>query len=205
MFFEYITRGGVFMIPIIICSVVALGIIIERSVRLLKAKCDEHALIRTLEAAIDKGGRELALKVCKRTGGMLPRILADGLTDATNAKHLEKRLLRTASYEIQQLENYVPGLSTIATVAPLCGLLGTVAGMIKAFVAIESLGGKVNAAVLAHGIWEALLTTAAGLVVAIPAFIAYEYFMSIIDRHTATAEQAAQALIDTLIEKGKIQ
>jgi biopolymer transport protein ExbB len=93
----------------------------------------------------------------------------------------------------------------VATVAPLLGLLGTVSGMIKAFMVIEKLGGKVDATVLAGGIWEALLTTAFGLIVGIPAFIFYEYFMGIIDKHAAAMEQASQSVIDSLLEKGLIE
>lgn len=205
MFFQYITRGGAFMIPIVICSVVAVAIIIERIVKLASAKCDEEKLLNDIDAALRGKDRSGAVKVCKDTRGVLPRILEQGIAVGNRVKHVEKRMARAASTEIQALESPVIWLSTISNVAPMCGLLGTVTGMIKAFITIEKLGGNVNATVLAGGIWEAMITTAAGLIVAIPAFVAYDYLMSIVDRHAAAAESAAQSVIDTMVEEGIIE
>jgi len=205
MLFQYITRGGVLMIPIALCSVLIVTIVIERMVKLAAAKTNEEKLMNDIEAALRGKDRAQAVKVCRGAKGMLPRILEQGIAVGVRVKHVEKRMARAASLEIQALETPVMWLSTIATVAPLCGLLGTVTGMIKAFITIEQQGGKVNATLLAGGIWEALLTTAAGLIVAIPAFIAYDYLMSIVDRHAASVEQAAQSVIDTMVEEGIIE
>lgn len=206
MNFEYMTRGGFFMWPIALCSAAAAAIVIERFIRLRGAKCDERALTDKIDRALDSGDRETAARACEGAGGALPRVLAAGLDPAARTvKHVEKRMAQAASAEIQSMESFVGGLSTVATVAPLLGLLGTVSGMIKAFMIIEKLGGKVNATVLAGGIWEALLTTAFGLMVGIPAFIFFEYFMGIIDKHAAAMEQASQSVIDSLLEKGLIE
>lgn len=205
MFFQYITRGGVFMIPIIVCSVLGVALTIERLIKLAAARCDEETLMNRVDAALQKKDRDEAVRICKNTRGLLPRILEQGIAVGHRVKHVEKRMARAASAEIQSLEGSIMWLSTIATVAPLCGLLGTVAGLIKAFITIQQMGGKVNANVLAGGIWEALITTAAGLLVAIPAFVAYDYMMSVVDRHAATAEQTAQSVIDTMLEEGLIE
>jgi len=104
--------------------------------------------------------------------------------------------------EVHQLERYLGVLATIAAVAPLLGFLGTVTGMIKAFMRIEALGGNVNASVLAGGIWEALVTTASGLTVGIPVLIFYNYFQGKVDRFVYEMEESSSKLLETLSKKG---
>lgn len=205
MLFQYITRGGMLMIPIILCSVLAVAIIVERVIKLLAARSDDERLLNDIETALRNKDRAGAVKICKNTKGVLPRILEQGLAVGARVKHVEKRMAQAAATEIQALEAPVIWLNTISNVAPLCGLLGTVTGMIKAFMTIEKLGGNVNATVLAGGIWEAMITTAAGLFVAIPVSVAYDYLMGLVDRHAAIAESSAQSVIDTMVEEGIIE
>ncbi|MEW5692139.1 MAG: MotA/TolQ/ExbB proton channel family protein [Candidatus Hydrogenedentota bacterium] len=138
---EFLSKGGILMIPIFICSIIAVGIILER------AYC-----------------------FWKESKGLQKFI--DYLQNLEN----KKEILKTGSQKVRLLEKNLRGLAVIANVTPLLGLLGTVFGMIKAFIVIQNLGGGVDASVLAGGIWEALLTTAAGLSVAIPTSLFYHYF-----------------------------
>jgi len=111
-------------------------------------------------------------------------------------------LVHAIEEEVRDLSRYLQALATIANIAPLLGLLGTVIGMIKAFMVIQEMGGKVNAAVLAGGIWEAMLTTALGLAVALPAMVAHSYLSGRVDRYEALFREYTVRFIETLSLKG---
>jgi biopolymer transport protein ExbB len=111
---------------------------------------------------------------------------------------LETVLVHATEEEVRDLSRYIQALATIGNIAPILGLMGTVLGMIKAFMVIEQMGGKVNAAVLAGGIWEAMLTTAAGLAVALPTMVAHSYLTHRIDRYEAQLQDGTVAFIKAL-------
>jgi biopolymer transport protein ExbB len=110
-------------------------------------------------------------------------------------------LVHAGDEEIRGLSRYLTALATIGNIAPLLGLLGTVLGMIKAFMVIQQMGGKVNASVLAGGIWEAMLTTALGLAVALPTMVAHSYLVSRVDRYEAQLQDGSVALLKTLSKR----
>ena len=125
------------------------------------------------------------------------------LTHAMAVKDQDRETLETViahatDKEVRELSRYLQGLATIGNVAPLLGLLGTVLGMIKAFMVIQQMGGKVNAAVLAGGIWEAMLTTALGLSGALPTLVAYSYLIARVDKYEAQVEDGAVVFIKSL-------
>ncbi|GAB6062665.1 MotA/TolQ/ExbB proton channel family protein [Deferrisoma palaeochoriense] len=194
--YEYLMKGGILMIPIAACSVIGLAVFLERAWMLRAGRNIPRDLLRRVEDLYRRGQVEEALAVCRRSRSPLARILAAALKNAG----LEREVVKEAVQEVGRreaahLERYVGVLGTVANVAPLLGLLGTVSGMIKAFTVI-SVEGVGNPASLAGGISEALITTAAGLTVAIPAFVAYRYFLGKVDRIVLELEQHAIHFVD---------
>ncbi|MEA3489812.1 MAG: MotA/TolQ/ExbB proton channel family protein [Candidatus Omnitrophota bacterium] len=201
--FIFFLKGGLLMWPILICSLIAVAIIMERLYHFYRAKVDVPALLRRVRSLLSEGGIHEAEKLCRGSSGPVARVLAVSLhIRSRSTKEKEKIIARVGSLELRRLEKNLRSLGIIAHISPLLGLLGTVAGMIRAFMKIQELGGQVDAAVLAGGIWEALLTTAAGLSVAIPAVIAYHYFEGKMDEFSSQMKNAVQYLFEwTGIEK----
>jgi biopolymer transport protein ExbB len=197
--FGIVAKGGWLMIPIALCSLIMIAVIIERFLALREAKINMGSFMMKIRAALKEGSIGEALRICTETKGPVASVFSAALE-----KHKEGRLevreaIETAaSAQIFSLEKYTNALSTIAGVAPLIGFLGTVTGMIKAFMKIQALAGNVNADVLAGGIWEAMVTTAAGLIVGIPALIFYNYFVRRVDRMAFEMERGSTELLDML-------
>ncbi|GAB4172658.1 MAG: hypothetical protein Kow00108_07370 [Calditrichia bacterium] len=205
---EILAKGGWVIIFIGIASLVGLGIFIERMIVLRKAKINYSTFLMKLNHLLSKKNIKEALFLCSETPGPIPKVMEKGIRMVGRSKEDIKEALEAAgSAEIFQLEKGLSVLGTIAGVAPLLGFLGTVTGMITAFMKIEELGGNVNATVLAGGIWEALITTAAGLMVGIPAMIAYNYLVNKVKHFVHGIEQSSQELLETLstLEEEKIQ
>ncbi len=201
---ELITKGGMLMIPIAACSIIGLAIIIERSFRLMKNNHSIDAVLSPVLDEIEQGRAKEAFKKIQSVPGPIPRVISAGIQAYVRYRqeqYVEKALVRTGSRELALLEQNLRGLNVIANVAPLLGLLGTVTGMIKAFMQIQLQGGTVNAASLAGGIWEAMLTTAAGLCVAIPCLLLYNYYMGRINRVEAAMKNAAMDLVEVIRER----
>ena len=195
---EIIRQGGWLMIPIIACSAIAMGIILERFWTLRKHivippklgdQVQSWALSRKLESShID----------ALANNSPLGQILAAALRNRSRSRDIIKEAVEdTGRHVVHDLERYLNSLGTIAGVSPLLGLLGTVIGMIKVFSSIL-VHGVGDANQLAGGISQALITTAAGLMVAIPAFFFYRYFTGHVERLVVDMEQQALALIDTI-------
>lgn len=192
-------KGGVIIIPIFFCGVLTIGIIIERLIFLKNAEIDNEKFISEIESILRRRKIKEALELCEKNDKPVPRIIKAGLLKIDRSREEVKEAIDdAASYEIPNLEKYLGILATIATVSPLLGLLGTVTGMIKAFMVIEAKGGLVHPGDLARGIWEALLTTVAGLIVAIPAYLAYNYFVSRVNNIILDMEKSATRLLDVL-------
>ncbi|MBU1207467.1 MAG: MotA/TolQ/ExbB proton channel family protein [Proteobacteria bacterium] len=175
---NYIEKGGIVMIPILACSLISLTIVLERLYVLLRARRSGHRLWAVIEDLLRGGKWEEALTFSQsqRNAGPLHRVIARSFVNRDMAPEKRKEeLLITGAKEMKGLEKHLWFLSLIADIAPLLGLLGTVTGMVKAFMKIEEFGGRVDASLLAGGIWEALITTVAGLSVAIPTMVAYHY------------------------------
>ncbi len=199
--FSVILKGGILLLPIIVCSVVLVAIVLERLYRFRTVRLTNGRLVRSVLDAIERGQVERALSISREAAGPVPRIMAAGLKAFTKHKrevYIEKAIVRTGSLELAFLERNLRGLDVIANIAPLLGLLGTVTGMIRAFMQIQAHGSGVNAALLAGGIWEAMLTTAAGLTVAIPALLFYNYFQGRLNRLEAAMQDTAGDLIEAI-------
>ncbi len=200
---DLIARGGFLAIPIMACSVLALMIILERAHFFLRSGRRAPGLIEAIRRAGRDGETDLqGLPPVSDLRGTLQgiyRAWSEHMDDelyARDPEAMESALEMAGELEVERCEKYLPSLSTIATISPLLGLLGTVTGMIRAFMVIQDLGGKVNASVLAGGIWEALLTTAMGLSVALPAWIAYSFFSRKVDQNIVRMRELAGALVD---------
>ena len=150
---SFLAKGGILVIPILFCSIIALTIVLERLYRFRKLRIKNPDLIVMVKKALNEKGIDEALFIVENSKNPLGRILKEGIKKyQAGKKEMERAMTFAAEKEIRELERYLPALSTIGDVAPLLGLLGTVTGMIKAFMVIERLGGKVNASVLAGGI-----------------------------------------------------
>ncbi len=191
-------KGGILMIPILLCSVVALAVFIERLWSLRFGRIIPSDLGARVEELVKRGQLADAEAVCRRSKSAMASIILAALKNAGQDRDTIKEALQEAGRrDAAQLERYVGILGTVANVSPLLGLLGTVSGMIKAFTVI-SVQGVGNPASLAGGISEALITTAAGLTAAIPSFLAYRYFLSRVDSLTLELEQVSLHFLDML-------
>lgn len=195
----YLAKGGLLMIPIAICSFIGAGIIVERWLTIKKARINTGTLMNRVRQALRGGEVGRALDICDETPGPVASMLKEGVLRAGATRELIKESVESAGKaELYKLEKGLDSLATVAGVAPLLGFLGTVTGMIKAFMQIQSLGGQVNANVLAGGIWEALMTTAAGLTVGIPALIFYNWLVGRVQHFVFEMERSSMELLDLL-------
>jgi len=196
--FELIKNGGWLMLPIIFCSIVAMAIVIERFWSLQRKKILPPELVPQLwrlakEDKID----DVTLRRVKLSSP-LGSILASGLLNKHHGREMMKTSIEeTGRQVVHELERFLNPLGTIASVTPLLGLLGTVVGMIKVFAAIM-VHGVGDPGILAGGISEALLTTAAGLTVAIPSLIFHRYFERLVDEYVLNMEEEALKLVDVM-------
>lgn len=197
--FSIMVKGGVLMWPILFCSIISLAIILERLYHFHRIRINIPEFFSSIRGLLQKKKVEEALDLCRKTPAPIGRILACGIQNhREDAVVQEKAISRVGSWEVRGLEKHIRGLATIGNITPLLGFLGTVTGMIKAFIKIQELGGRVDASVLAGGIWEALLTTVAGLIVAIPTLVAYHYFESKIDNMSCWMKEVASELLEFL-------
>jgi len=188
---ELISKGGIFMWPILLEAVIGLYFIIERGIYFAMALPRQRAALRRVASLsepldIANGGETLAT-----------------LAESVSRGRVNSELLHLAAErDLQSAEHGLTALSVIAQTAPLLGLLGTISGLIRAFIKIQAYTGAVNPSLLAGGIWEALLTTAAGLSIAIPALIAYDYFASRVVRYERELAHRIEVWLDELRAKG---
>lgn len=174
---DLISKGGVVMIPIFLCSVIALAIIIERFIFYKNYFIDIDGFFKPILALVENGNTEKVMEHCQGNPNPLGRIIEAGLHEKGIPRwKLEEKLNLAGQEEINALDKNMRGLEVIATISPLMGLLGTVIGMVQAFNKVAQYKGQVDPSLLAGGIWEALLTTAAGLTVAIPAVVMLHFF-----------------------------
>jgi len=196
--FELVKAGGWLMVPILICSVISAAICIERFWTLRGSQVVPKALLTEVWQWIQQNQMTPQRIKQIRSQSPLGAILATGIGNHHRGREQMKQSIEEASGQvIHELERYLSTLGTVAAVSPLIGLLGTVIGMIKVFSAIQ-LEGVGNAAVLAGGISEALITTAAGLTVAIPSLFFYRFFQRRVDELVMEMEQDALKLVEVL-------
>jgi biopolymer transport protein ExbB len=192
--------GGFMMYPLVLCSLSALGVILAKGWTLHVAHKESQDLINDIESLGIAGDLEKAIERAHETRGPVAAILLTGLKrlrERQRGSDIEKAIKTTGMLELDFLERGLVVLATIANVAPMLGFLGTVIGMIAAFDAIEA-AGQVEPTLVASGIKIALITTAAGLTIAIPVNIAYNYFVTRIDALIADMEQGTQAVLEMI-------
>ena len=195
---ELVRAGGPFMVPIIICSIAAVGILLERLWTLQRKRVLPQELIKRVNDMVDKN--QITPKVIEalEKNSPLGRVLAAALSNRDRGREIMmERVEDTGRHVVHELERFLNSLGTIASISPLLGLLGTVTGIIRAFNAIV-LGGMGDPSRLASGISEALITTAGGLAVAIPSFIAYRYLRGQVERIVIDMEIIAVKFADNL-------
>lgn len=196
--FELVQAGGWLMIPILLCSVVAAGISVERLWTLRAEQVAPRDLLTQVWSWIRNNEMDSSRLREVKSGSPLGQILVAGITSHRRGRDVMKESIEeVANHVVHELERYLNTLGTVAAITPLLGLLGTVIGMIKVFTAIQ-LEGTGNAAVLAGGISEALITTAAGLTVAIPSLFFHRYFQRKVDELVIYMEQEALKLVEVL-------
>lgn len=201
---KYINDGGpAIMWTLVTLFVIGMAIFLWRLVVILLAMMNTGSLYRKVYAALqEENGLEKASEICSKTPGPVATIVHAGLSRVHRGiDHVEKAVESAGSVEMSFLENGLVWLATIANVAPMIGFFGTVAGMIIAFQKIAE-AGDVEPAVVAGGISMALITTAGGLLVAIPVQIAYNFCVFLIDRIVVSMEENASRFIDTLVDLG---
>lgn len=195
---EIVKSGGLLMAPIILCAIIAMGIILERYWTLKPSKVIPEDLTSKVWGWVEKDALDQQQIQTLHQGSSLGQILAAGLINRDRDRVIMKDSIEdTGRHVVHEMERYLDTLGTIAAVSPLLGLLGTVIGMVKVFTAITTHGVG-NPTVLAGGIAEALITTAAGLTVAIPALIGFRYFRNRIDTLVVDMEKEAIKLVEAL-------
>ncbi len=195
--FSLIKKGGWVMIPLGIASMLALAIAAERAISLRREKVLPSGFLDGLGQAwtADPSG-QLAEEYCLRSGGTVGHVFRAGIQWRDYGYEAVNRAIEDAgSREADRMKRSLRGLSTIATICPLLGLLGTVFGMIDAFQKTSASGGAAKTADLATGIYEALVTTAAGLVIAIPVLLVFQYLSSRVDGLIDYVDETGTAFI----------
>ncbi|MBN2340256.1 MAG: MotA/TolQ/ExbB proton channel family protein [Deltaproteobacteria bacterium] len=199
--FEFLKNGGVVMIPIALGSVIALAIFLERMWSLRQSKIVPSGLIQSVLELVSKKEFSKARDLCLSSNSPTGRVLQAGIDarDGTR-QEIKERFEETGRQEVTRMDKFIEAMGTTASVEPLLGLLGTVTGMIKVFKKVvgTASSGVVDPAQLAGGIWQALITTAAGLSVAIIAFVGYRYLQSKSLRRSMQMEEGSMSLLDLL-------
>jgi biopolymer transport protein ExbB len=195
----FFSKGGVLMYPLLLCSVLVVSIAMERWLRLRQARTHAESLYGIAERIVTQQDADSAYAHLRAHTGPLAAVLRALLVSLSQDKaDLEEIAYMQARRELRLLNARLPTLNLIAGLAPLIGLLGTVVGMVKAFQQVASAPGAVNPSLLAGGIWEALLTTVAGLVVAIPALIIHHALEQRVKRYAFEMDYYGSALIRLL-------
>jgi len=168
--------GGPVMWPLVACSFVALAIVLERAINLRRSKILDPTVVERVTGLVEGGRADRAMEICRQHPGIYTNIVLAGLEVAAKGESVAKEAVEDAGrHETTRLTRYLGALGTVVGISPLLGLLGTVTGMIQVFKTIAQAGTG-NAGQLSSGISEALITTAAGLTIAIPSLVAHNYF-----------------------------
>lgn len=194
--------GGIFMWPLLLVAIFGIGVVLERFYNLRRAAIDAEKFFKSLEEALRTGGPDKAAELCSKTPGPVASVIHAGLLRLHRGlDHVERAIENAGTVEMAFLERGLIWLATVANIGPLLGFLGTVSGMINAFQAIKA-AGDVEPTQVAGGISEALITTVAGLVIAIPIQFFHNLFASRIDQIIVDMEEHTAAFVDVLDEMG---
>jgi biopolymer transport protein ExbB len=199
---ELLQKGGFIMAIIVLLSLVGTVIIIERLLFFRKIRVDEEKMISRLKSALEKGHFDEAVSICESNPAPITNLMRVGIEHRNYSEsEIKESIMNAANLEIPRLERYLPALGTVAHIAPLLGLLGTVTGNIDAFGVLGQFAAGGDPAALANGIAEALITTAAGIVVAVPAIIFYNHLVSKVNHIIIRLENRVGELV--LLLKGR--
>ena len=200
---KFIEGGWEWMSPVLICLIIGLAIVVERTIFLNLASTNTSKLLAKIEDAMKSGGVEAAKEVCRSTRGPVASIFYQGLDRSSEGIEIvEKSIVSYGSVQMAQMERGLIWISLFIALAPMLGFMGTVVGMIAAFDAIEA-AGDISPSLVAGGIKVALLTTVAGLIVAVILQIFYNYLVSKVDSLVNAMEDASISLIDILVKYNK--
>ena len=202
---ELVQAGGYFMWPIILCSVAAVGILLERLWTLQRKRVLPEELIKKVSQLAESGQVNAKVIEALEKNSPLGRVMAAALANRDRGREIMmERVQDTGRHVVHELERFLNTFGTIASISPLLGLLGTVTGIIRAFNAVM-LGGMGDPRLLAGGISEALITTAGGLAVAIPSLIAYRYLRGKVERIVIDMEKIAVTFADSLGAEPRVE
>jgi len=192
------------MWPILLCSIFAFALVLEKFLYLRRINTDTRKFLNSILEKMKHHETKDALGICESTKSPIANILKAGILKYDRTRAQIKEAIEDASlYEIPRLEKNLSTLATLAHISPLLGLLGTVTGMVRCFQIIQAKATSfhpISPGDLAGGIWEALLTTVAGLVVAIPTFVAYNYLVNRVNNLILEMEKGATELVNFLAE-----
>ena len=204
--YEIIVSGGVLMIPIILASIIAIAIIVERFWSLNSARIAPRNALAEVWSKLRNNQLDAAQLRELRMSSPLGQILAAGLVNAKAGRAImTESIEQAASHVVHDMERYLNALGTIAAIAPLLGLLGTVFGMIQVFDQIMQMGNNGNTAALAGGIAQALITTAAGLIVGIPAMFFHRFFVRKVEGLVVELERESIKMVDALYSNRPVE
>ncbi len=200
---DLIVKGGLVLWVIMALSLIALAVIIERMLYFRSIKTDEEKLFQRVKASVEKGHFEEAMSICDNNESPLSALIKVGIEYRSYPESAQKEVLKdAAAQEVPRLERNVSALGTIAHIAPLLGLLGTVTGTMKAFGVLGRFGSVADPSILARGISEALITTAAGIIVAVPSVIFYNLLVNKVNLILLKTENQVTSLV-MMINSGK--
>lgn len=200
--FDLFMLGGPVMIFIGITSVIALAVFLNKIFHLHRAHIDTRKFVGGIKNVIKKKNYVEAVTICTETPGPVAAVLKAGLIKhERGAAEIKKGMEMAGMIEVPRLEQDINILLSIAYVAPLLGFLGTALGLMKVFMKVQEMGGVINVADIAGGVWESLICTAAGLVVAIPSFLGYNYLLTRVQTFVLDMERSATELADILTSK----
>jgi biopolymer transport protein ExbB len=199
MFIALIIKGGIIMIPIILLSIIGLALILERFWTLWRIRLDIPRFSQEIFFSVERGQFQKALERCEKVKHPIAEVFKLGILNRTlKREEIESMMEREGDEQVQYLEQYLGALIIIIGVEPMLGFLGTIVGLIQAFMTWEQLGSNITVSALAVGIYQAMITTAAGLIVAIPYYVAYHLIVGKIKSHAQEMTYYGNELIDIL-------
>jgi len=200
MFVALIIKGGLVMIPIIALSIIGLAMILERAWTLWKIRLDIPQFAQEIFLHLERGQFQKALERCEKVRHPIADVFKLGILNRTLKRdEIEKMMEREGDEQVQYLEQYLGALIIIIGVEPMLGFLGTIIGLIQAFMAWEQLGSNITVSALAAGIYQAMITTAGGLIVAIPYYVIYHLIVGKIKNHAQEMTYYGNELIDIMV------
>ncbi len=199
-----ISLGGPTALPLLIASIFSLAVIIEKSIFFARRKQNNKNLIRKIEMFLDEGDTMSAYNQLKGENGPHVRLLSTALSNMEEEpERIREALQVTGKKEIRRMEKHLPILDVIAMIAPLLGLLGTVIGIISSFNILGTAAGMGDPAQISAGIAAALISTAIGLIIAIPTAIFYSYFSNIVERRAHELNESIVEIMDMMNNRGE--